>query len=1462
MEAIKNRFKILNIISTSEQSKVYKGIDLESKKNIAIKEIDSTINFYKDEINILKNISHPFILPLIDFVEENNKVYIITEWIEGFKINQISFSLSEWINIFLDILKTINFIHEKHIIHRDLKPSNILIDENNKIKIIDFGIAGFESTLTDKEKIKGTLPYMAPESTGYFKGNVTTKSDIYSLGVVFYECITGHNPFKAEKPAEIIHKHLSHIPDPIYLYIKTEDEKEKEILKKLDKIIREKMLQKEPNSRYEASQIIEELKDIYKEQFPLERRYQVFLREELVDKMLESLGKIITKNKGLLIIRGDYGSGKTFFLNKLIKKIKHKEPIITTKIFSSKPFSLIKTILEKLKYNTKDYKKILEIDLPIIVIEELQRIDESSLDLLLKKDKLIIIGTVDSTESINFIKKINVEKEIIDIKPYNKEEIKTFIDTIFVNNLFYPDDFINFISEISQGNLTNILYLLKFLNEKKSIKYQNNKWVITDNYREILKEINKEDIIIHRLISLPDEIKEFAKKISIFGFSISPEELKYFSNLLGFKLSDLKKMLKKSVEVGILEEIEKNFIFINKTTYNFFYNLTPIDDKIEKHLIIANKIEKLKNIKNKAYPLFYHYYAGKNYKKSYLWGNVLLIELIRNYSYEQAINVFEKIIESFNKMTDKTSTDFLNICDLTQSMVSVYIFKVNYDNIIKIIKEQIKILKKEINNKQRLTNAYINLGRLYSLKGEPLLSQNYFKLAEKMIDKESIDINTIKFVFESMCLNFLFTSDFKKAIEYFDKAKKFYTQDDYKKESYITFLGIISFSYANIGEYEKATECLKELKKLIEIRENPYSKMVGTHYTILTLAHMGHIEDFEEKELDTIIEKIEASDNLLLKYSLYFSVGYFLYKKNKIKKATEYIETSIKIAENLNIGAGILAPYLVLSEIAVKNKKDEIINKNFKNIIKKIKKVKDRFSYQWFLRLKALYLSYSINQTKSKKAIILINKAIKESRKLGNKPELARNYYYYSLISFNIGDIKESIFFEKKATELFKSLKMKWEENELKSNQFTQSVQTVQMFMGEKLKIETLSKISEIIAKQTNQNELFKSILGLAIEISGCNKGAFFLIENDKIKKECSINIEESFNIDKNLLEYIILDKNPYVKKEKIGSSLYMPIRFKEKVNGILYVENSFIRGLFESEMIRIMEILSSIFGVIIENSNAYRQLETEKLNLEKKVEERTKEVYTRNKIIERDLAATKIFHKNLMPNQLPEIKNLKGDIFYKSLEEIGGDFYDFIKISDTRMLFIIADSAGHGIRASLLTAMLKTSLYTYPDKTYSNLNDLIIHINESLYGKIMDKYVVAVIGIIDTEKEELNLIGGGNIVVFFFEKKNKQWQRINLNGHMLGIIPTEVLRLSTAKLTFKKGDIIFLATDGIPEYYKRDAVKGDRIVFGEEGIIKQLKKYSNSPHLISKAILKAMNEFCDNCDNSDDLTSITLWKE
>jgi len=1459
MELINNRYKPVTLISTSEQSKVYKGVDLSSKKNVAIKEINSGVNFYKDEIIILKTINHSSIVSMLDFIEDNGKVFIITEWIEGFKINQVSLSIDGWIKIFLDILKAVNFIHEKHIIHRDLKPSNILIDKDNNVKIIDFGVAGFETNLTDREKVKGTLPYLAPEATGYFKGNVTTKSDIYSLGVVFYECLTGNNPFYDEKPSQIIHKHLSYIPEPIYSYAK--DQEEKVILEKIDKII-SKMLRKDPNERYEASQVIDELNNIYVETFPLDLTNQVFLRENLVENILESLGKIIRKNKGFLIIKGSYGSGKTFFISKIVKKLKNKEKIIVTKVFSSKPFALIKNILEKMNYDLKDYKKILDIDLPIIIIEELQRIDESSLDLLLKKDKLIVIGTVDTTDSEDFIKKLNVEKEVIEILPYQKNEIKFYIDNMFFNKIEYPSDFIDYISEISKGSLSNIIYILKFLREKGAIKYFNNKWVFVDTYKDFLKDINKEDIVLHRLESLPENIKDFTKKVALFGFSISKEEIKYVADFLGMNISSLKKSLKDLINYGIIEEIEKNFIFINNTTYKFFYKLNPYEERVEKHLKIAEKIERLKTLKNKAYPLFYHYYSGKNYKKSYIWGNVLIIELIRNYSYEQAIDVFEKVVESFKKMHDKSITDYINLYDLTQSMVNLYVFKGYYDNIVSIIKEQIEFLKNNMSNDQRLVNAYINLGRIYSLKGEPLLSQEYFKLAEGIIDESSVDLNTLKFVFESMCMNFLFVSDFKKAIEYFNKAKRLYNQEDYSKESYVTFLGMISFSYGNIGEYDKARECIKEIERIIQKKENPYSRMVGRHYIILTLAHMGEVDDIDEKELDTIINEINASDNTLLKYSLHFSVGYFLYKKNKIKKSTEYIEKSIRIGESLNLEAGILAPYLVLSEIGVKNRKDEIVKRNFKNIISKIKKVKDRFSYQWFLRLKALYLSYSPNPSVSKKALMYINKAVKEAKRIGNKPELARNYQYYSLISFNLGDIKESIFFEKRALELFKSLNMKWEENELRTNQFTQSVQTVQMFMGERLKIDTLSKISEIISKQTNQKELFNSITALALEISGCNKGAFFLIDENFIEKECSINLEENFSIDKNLLEYLVLDKNPYVKKEKVGSSLYMPIRFKEKVNGILYVENSFIKGLFEPEMIKIMEILSSVFGVIIENSKAYKELENEKLNLEKKVEERTKEVYTRNKIIERDLMATKVFHQNLMPSSIPEIKGIKGDILYQSLEEIGGDFYDFIKISDTKLLFIIADSAGHGIRASLLTAMVKTSLYTYPDKTYSDLKDLTIHINDSMYGKVMDKYVVAVIGIIDIEKNIIDLIGGGNIVIFYFSKKEKNWQRISLNGHMLGIIPTEVLKLATTTLEFRKGDIIFLATDGIPEYYKRDPVTGDRIVFGEEGILKQLKKYVNSPYLISKAILKSMSSFCEDCKNSDDLTAITIWKE
>ena len=219
-QKINERYEILKSIGEGGMANVYLAHDIILDRDVAIKVLrgdlagdEKFVRRFQREALSASSLSHPNIVEMYDVGEDNGTYYIVMEYVPGVTLKQLikkrgTISLSEAIDIMLQITDGIKEAHDSYIIHRDLKPQNILIKENGEIKITDFGIAmALNSTqLTQTNSVMGSVHYLPPEQASG-KG-ATIKSDIYSMGILFYELLTGKLPFKGENAVEIALKHM------------------------------------------------------------------------------------------------------------------------------------------------------------------------------------------------------------------------------------------------------------------------------------------------------------------------------------------------------------------------------------------------------------------------------------------------------------------------------------------------------------------------------------------------------------------------------------------------------------------------------------------------------------------------------------------------------------------------------------------------------------------------------------------------------------------------------------------------------------------------------------------------------------------------------------------------------------------------------------------------------------------------------------------------------------------------------------------------------------------------------------------------------------------------------------------------------------------------------------------------------------------------------------------------------
>lgn len=215
-----NRYKIIRSLGEGGMANVYLAHDLVLDRDVSVKLLrldlrddPQTKKRFQREAMAATQLNDPNIVGVYDVGEEHGMQYMVMQYVEGTDLKQYiakhyPIPLPQVVDIMEQVLSAVESAHEHGIIHRDLKPQNILIDQNKNLKITDFGIAtaSFDNSLTQTNTLVGSVHYLSPEQA---RGSVATKrSDIYSLGIILYELLTGHVPFEGKNAVSIALKHF------------------------------------------------------------------------------------------------------------------------------------------------------------------------------------------------------------------------------------------------------------------------------------------------------------------------------------------------------------------------------------------------------------------------------------------------------------------------------------------------------------------------------------------------------------------------------------------------------------------------------------------------------------------------------------------------------------------------------------------------------------------------------------------------------------------------------------------------------------------------------------------------------------------------------------------------------------------------------------------------------------------------------------------------------------------------------------------------------------------------------------------------------------------------------------------------------------------------------------------------------------------------------------------------------
>ena len=222
-----DHYRLDATVARSGMSTLYKATDLRDGRQVAIKvphaemEADPVlVERFRREQEIGQELDHPGVVKTFDG-EERSRLYMVVEWVDGRLLRSIlnqerKLPIERAVNFALQICDALDTMHKHGVVHRDLKPENIMVDDEDRIKLIDFGIAMKEDarriTFVDMSATLGTPDYISPEQVKGQRGD--QRSDIYSLGVMLYEMLTGEPPFSGPNPLAVMNERVLHDPRP------------------------------------------------------------------------------------------------------------------------------------------------------------------------------------------------------------------------------------------------------------------------------------------------------------------------------------------------------------------------------------------------------------------------------------------------------------------------------------------------------------------------------------------------------------------------------------------------------------------------------------------------------------------------------------------------------------------------------------------------------------------------------------------------------------------------------------------------------------------------------------------------------------------------------------------------------------------------------------------------------------------------------------------------------------------------------------------------------------------------------------------------------------------------------------------------------------------------------------------------------------------------------------------------
>nr|WP_323808732.1 serine/threonine-protein kinase PknK [Nostoc sphaeroides] len=350
-------YQINSQLYTGSRTRVYRAIRKQDKLPVVIKFLISEypsfneLLQFRNQYTISQHLNIAGIIHALSLESYGNSYILVMEDIEGISLNEYiqsnTLSLVEFLSIAIQLTKGLHDLHQNRVIHKDIKPANILINPQTKqIKLIDFSIASLlpkeNQEIKSPNVLEGTLAYISPEQTGRMNRGIDYRSDFYSLGVTFYELLTGELPFDSSDPMELVHCHLAKMPIALDNRFTLSGAGGKEIPQVVTDIVI-KLMAKNAEDRYQSAlglksdleKCLAQFQEIGRiENFEIAQRdicdrflipEKLYGRESEVATLLQAFERVVNGTSEMMLVAGFSGIGKTAVVNQVHKPITRQQ---------------------------------------------------------------------------------------------------------------------------------------------------------------------------------------------------------------------------------------------------------------------------------------------------------------------------------------------------------------------------------------------------------------------------------------------------------------------------------------------------------------------------------------------------------------------------------------------------------------------------------------------------------------------------------------------------------------------------------------------------------------------------------------------------------------------------------------------------------------------------------------------------------------------------------------------------------------------------------------------------------------------------------------------------------------------------------------------------------------------------------------------------------------------------------